>query len=460
MDFFLKLEDDEMTLLDAQIGQSGCDVGTTGADKIPHETVAWDDEVKGLGLRTRGSKQTWILQWRVDGRSRKTTFGAASDIAVTEARALARDVLAAAVTGEAVALSKSTTMAGFAERFLKDCAGQWKPGTLKTNRGFIKRSIIPAIGTKTVASINPDVVHDFISGLDVAPDTATRILSILSGMMKHAELWDLRPADSNPCRGMRKRKSAFTAQYVSDAELGRLGAAFNQLETVYPDAIQMFRFLALTGCRLGEARDLRWDMIDGHRVALRDAKGGPSAIWLGAPAKRLLASRPQTHAQVFVTGDAPIKPSDIIKAWNAVRQAARLPKLRAHDLRHNFAKVTVTLSYDLRVLKDLLNHKDLATTQGYAHLDVATKQKASARVGRHIDRLKVKEKRVQASKPAKLSKPPQVPKAVTPPKPVCHYSGFVRSRLAMAAFCEAQNLVLEEFRIGLIVWRAENGGAA
>ena len=241
-------------------------------------------------------------------------------------------------------------MKAFAERFFKDCAGQWKPSTLKTIRNFIQRSINPVLGPKTVDSIKPDIVHDFIGGLDVAPSTATRILSILSGMMNHAELWEMRSPDSNPFRGIRKRKSDFVAQYLSEQEFGRLGKAFNRLEATYPDAVQLFRFLALTGCRLGEARRLKWDIIDGHRVALLDAKGGPPAIWLGAPAKRLLASRPQTNATVFVTDDDPIKTSGITTAWGAVRQAARLPKLRVHDLRHNFANLTVTLSYDLRAL--------------------------------------------------------------------------------------------------------------
>lgn len=134
----------------------------------------------------------------------------------------------------------------------------------------------------------------------------------------------------------------------------------------------MFRFVALTGCRIAEARGLKWAMIDGSRAPLPDAKGGPSAIWIGTPVKRLLASRPQTHELVFVTGDRAIKTGTVSRTWKAVRDTADLPALRIHDLRRNFAKVAVTLHYDLRVVKGQLGHKDLATSQGYAHLDVAT----------------------------------------------------------------------------------------
>jgi len=449
-----------MALSNARFGQEHFAEDTAGLGAASVETVAWDDQVKGLGLRTRGSMQTWIQQWRVEGRSRKMTFGTASDLCVEDARRLARDVLAESKAGALPALTKSTTMNAFADRFLKDWAGQWKPSTLKTNRNFIKHSILPVLGKKTVASIDPDLVHDFIAGLGVAEGTATRILSILSGMMNHAELWEIRSPDSNPCRGMRKRKSDFVAQYLSEQEFARLGRALREHEDAYPDAVQLFRFLVLTGCRLGEARGLKWAMIDGHRAALPDAKGGPSAIWLGAPVRRLLASRPQTDELVFVTDDKPITTYVINTAWIAVREAAHLPKLRLHDLRHNFAKVTVTLNYDLRVLKDLLGHKDLATTQGCAHLDVATVKKASARVARHIDRLKVKEKRVRPLKPPKLPKPPKPPRVPKAPKPFCHYSRFVRSKHALRVYCDLHGLAHEDFRLGLIAWRAENGGPA
>jgi len=408
-----------MALSNARFGQEHFAEDTAGLGAASVETVAWDDQVKGLGLRTRGSMQTWIQQWRVEGRSRKMTFGTASDLCVEDARRLARDVLAESKAGALPALTKSTTMNAFADRFLKDWAGQWKPSTLKTNRNFIKHSILPVL-----------------------------------------ELWEIRSPDSNPCRGMRKRKSDFVAQYLSEQEFARLGRALREHEDAYPDAVQLFRFLVLTGCRLGEARGLKWAMIDGHRAALPDAKGGPSAIWLGAPVRRLLASRPQTDELVFVTDDKPITTYVINTAWIAVREAAHLPKLRLHDLRHNFAKVTVTLNYDLRVLKDLLGHKDLATTQGCAHLDVATVKKASARVARHIDRLKVKEKRVRPLKPPKLPKPPKPPRVPKAPKPFCHYSRFVRSKHALRVYCDLHGLAHEDFRLGLIAWRAENGGPA
>lgn len=448
-----------MALSNAQIGQENFVENSEILEPGPHETVTWDDVVTGLGLRRRGGKRTWILQWRVDGRSRKLTLGSADDIGVVAARALARDVLAKSDASDVPALSKSTTMAAFAEQFLKDCAGQWKASTLKTNRGFIMRTILPALGSRKVASIDADDVHGFYAGLDVAPDTGIRILSILSCMMNHAELRELRAPDSNPCRGMRKRKSDFMARYLNPAEFARLGQAFNRFETVYPDAVQMFRFVALTGCRIGEARGLKWAMIDGNRAALPDAKGGPSAIWLGGTVKRLLASRPRTHDLVFVTGDNPITTGTVNRSWKAIRLAADLPILRIHDLRHNFAKVAVTLDYDLRVVKDLLGHKDLVTTQGYAHLDVATIQKASARVGRHMDKINVQKENAKRPSP-NPAKPPQAPKPSKPPKPICHYSRFVRSKRTMAAYCEAHGLALKDFHHGLIAWRGQKSGAA
>ena len=42
--------------------------------------------------------------------------------------------------------------------------------------------------------------------------SASTSLAVLSSLMKHAEDLGLRPEESNPCRGLRRRKSGFEAQ--------------------------------------------------------------------------------------------------------------------------------------------------------------------------------------------------------------------------------------------------------
>ena len=50
-------------------------------------------------------------------------------------------------------------------------------------------------------------------------------MAAMSSLMKHAETLGLRPEDSNPCRGLRRRKTGFEARYLTDDEFAALGWA-------------------------------------------------------------------------------------------------------------------------------------------------------------------------------------------------------------------------------------------
>ena len=401
------------------------------------ETVHWDTEVPKLGLRQRGTTSSWIVQWRADGRTRKQTLGRADAIPLPQARELARTLLDGVTAGAAP--DAAPTVAAFSRRYLKDLAPSWKPATHRAHSHDVEHLIIPYLGSKRLNQVTRADLVSWKDGLPGSAASGNRALAVLSGMMRHAELLGLQPPGSNPCKGLRRRKTSFTATYLSEAQWARLGTALRRLEETHPREAGCFRFLALTGCRKGEALALRWDMIDGPRCALPDAKSGPRAIWLGRPAKRVLASFPRSNLYVFGEGKDPMPDHRIDRVWRKLRQSAKLDGARLHDLRHSFASVGINAGLDLRVIGGLLGHSDLATTEGYAHLEDRTIKAASQRVGTHLEKIV----KVPASGRVRDSS---------------LYQRFCNSRLSIDAFCDENGIDPATFRKGLLAWRSANRG--
>ena len=354
----------------------------------PTERIDWDTEVPGLGLRIRPSgTASWILQRRVNGRLKKVTLGRASDIDLALARELTRETMA--LPPEDVAPSEIPTLAAFAERFLKDCAGRWKANTAVRHRRDVEDRIVPGLGRLRIDRITRDDVMVWRDALTGAPSGATqdRALAVLSGMMRHAEALGLRRSGTNPCRGLRRRKTEFQAQRLGRTDWARLGAVLAEREESAPVLVGIVRFIAMTGCRRGEAVGLEWDWVQRDRALLPDSKSGPRTLWLGKEVCRLLAALPRTGSPCVFPGKfGGSIDAELTSFWLRARRAAGLPKLRLHDLRHGFATVAVETGITERVLAGLLGHRDLATTSAYMHLSEEAVSAAAERVGAHLDK--------------------------------------------------------------------------
>ncbi len=77
-------------------------------------------------------------------------------------------------------------------------------------------------------------------------------------------------------------------------------------------------------------------------------------------------------------------PVSVVKPWQVIRRKAGLGRLRHHDLRHSYAAVAADDGEGLRIVAGLLDHTDIETTFGYAHLAEASIFKAADRVSRTL----------------------------------------------------------------------------
>ena len=118
------------------------------------------------------------------------------------------------------------TVRSFAPAFLADCAAHWKPETRRAHADGIRLHILPALGDRRVDAVTAKDVRNWFGNLSVTWALSTnRALAVPSSMMKHAEALGLRREDSNPCKGLRRRKTGFEAHYLTDDEFAALGRA-------------------------------------------------------------------------------------------------------------------------------------------------------------------------------------------------------------------------------------------
>ncbi|EBA02738.1 site-specific recombinase, phage integrase family protein [Rhodobacterales bacterium HTCC2150] len=312
----------------------------TGTNASSRDTFIWDKEVPQLAQRLRGANHTWVMQTRREGKTVRRKIGDVANISVAAARAQAR-VIVEQLVQKAAPPDPNTTLKDFAERFLADCQHQWKPATLKAHARCMRVHIVPVLGTMRVAALRRQDVLKWRRGLIGSAGTGNRVLAVLSGLMRHAELLGLRRPGENPCAGLRRHQSDFKAEYLDADGYKRLNDVLCAQANAFPQAVACIRFILFTGCRKGEAKAARWDQHDGPRISLPDAKAGPKSLWMGKPVRNLLASLPRTGSAIFAGDNPKGLEVELSQLWKIVRRDLKRPKLRIHDLRHSFASVAV-----------------------------------------------------------------------------------------------------------------------
>jgi len=165
-------------------------------------------------------------------------------------------------------------------------------------------------------------------------------------------------------------------------EYGRLWKALEE-DQGNEAGLDAIRFLALTGLRLREALRLQWDDVDigGCRVRLKDSKTGPRNAPISKDAADLLAARRPACAAGYVfpsTKGGEIR--DLCDPWHRACRRAGIEDARVHDLRHSYASQAVRAGVDLLVIRDLLGHASIATTQKYAHVADDHLREAASRI--------------------------------------------------------------------------------
>jgi integrase len=185
----------------------------------------------------------------------------------------------------------------------------------------------------------------------------------------------------------------------------------------------LFSVALACGLRLGEATGLRWEDVDlttgemrirqqlqcvGKRLVLQELKTDKSRRTLALPEVCLAGLRAHRTQQlqerlkagpswvdtglVFTiyapregksTGTA-LHPRNVLRTLHTILKAAKLPRVRFHDLRHSAASLLIAKGVELVEVSMLLGHSEIRVTSDlYSHLQKQTAAKAAS----HMDEI-------------------------------------------------------------------------
>ncbi|TFC55365.1 site-specific integrase [Cryobacterium sp. TMT2-17-1] len=324
-----------------------------------------------------------------DGRRRQVERFAASE---SRARHALKVALTTIETPSHLAITKRTKLADLAEAYLQLKAETGRaPRTLSTYRHNADTIIKPRIGQLTVGEATTMRLQTFITdvGIKHGHGSAKGCRSVLSGMLALAVRSDA--LTTNPVVGIAgiERKTsraasalpvehvpAFLTTIHEDAELQRL------------DLVELWEFMARTGCRIGEGLALRWDRVDftggtvtlgssvsrvpGRGLMIQEAgKTATSERTIVVPSDAVAMLRARWESQppnylnlVFPSMLGKLRDTSNTESdWRANRERLGYPSFTSHGFRKTVATALDAAGLSARDIAEYLGHKNPSMTQ-------------------------------------------------------------------------------------------------
>lgn len=307
------------------------------------------------------------------------------------------------------------TLATFLRSWLDDVAAdKVRPSTLVSYRHYVERHIIPGLGDAAIGDLTVQDVQRFLNArhkAGLSPRTVQYIRAILRSALAEAVAWSLVErnvaAIAKPPRQQHKEVTA-----LSSAEARQLMAFTREHRLGNLFAIALF-----TGMRQGELLGLRWPDLDldagsltvrqaaqkiGGEWKMVEPKSATSRRTIKLPAGAVAALRDQKERVKAMRREAgelwvewglvfpsqigsPLDGPSVTHALQRQLEAAGLPKVRFHDLRHTCATMLLEQSVPARVVMDQLGHSQISLTLNtYSHVLPAMRDDAANALDRAL----------------------------------------------------------------------------
>lgn len=349
-------------------------------DRAPfcNDTVWWDTETQGLGLRITKTKKVFIVQARVDGKTRKVTLGLYGHLTLFQAREMAKEELGKMAKGVDPAATRRKNKA---ENVTLD---QVVSSYIKTKS--LKLSSISDINkhlnagfsdwrNRPLAKINRATAKNkFLDMSRKSHAQANQAFRIFRALWNYAIAEYRYPDDSpvfgeNPVNIISEQKLWNTVQpRNSKIPLNKVGVAWNTLQGLNQaldqspasrTMVDAAMFIFLSGCRVDEATALTWDRVCTEEKwwHLDDPKNHRAVTFpLSDLACQIIDSRPKVNDYVFASKGKYGHIKDIRTPMKKISMGIK-SNITAHDLRRTFKAIAVENGIEKWKFDLLTNHQ-------------------------------------------------------------------------------------------------------
>ena len=310
------------------------------------------------------------------------------------------------------------TVAGWCSAWVEQVVERLRPSTLTRYRQLVAQQIIPTWGRVRLAQLTPSGVERGLRQLTdggLSPRTASHARAVLRAALSDAQREGLLARNvaslAKPPRVAREAPKVLTPS-----------EAWAVIDAMPDPGVQRLVAVAVnTGLRQGELLGLRWGDVDWEArelhvtQALQRAPGEYRLVEVKSASSRrtvpltgdaVVALENQRRWQVearlgagrrwrepipglvFTTNRGqPLNGTSLTHRFEDALQAAGLPVIRWHHLRHAFAGLMLGSGSDLATVSGLLGHSSVSLTAStYAGLMPSLKRAAADRLGLLLQR--------------------------------------------------------------------------
>lgn len=339
--------------------------------------LTWDTHTRGLVLAVQPSgARSFKFIYSFRGRLRFYHVGDADALALSDARKKVR-ALRVLVDGgtdpqaDKAAHRSSGSFADLARRYVEDYA-QRKNKSWEQAHTLVHRYAMQRLGMVAASTIRRDDIEGVLAKID-KPILRNQVLSSLSAIFSWALKKQIGGVSVHPCKGIDRSEAQSRERVLSDSELPKFWAAFDQAGA----AGIALKLILLLGQRPGEVCAMRYEHI--VDATWWEMPGQPSPIWPGTKngeshrvyipktAQALIGELKREGCVFDVKGQAlnVNRVSDVMRDICAKLGIARANKVTPHDLRRTHGTRVTGLGFGRDAMNRIQNHVEGGVTDIY-----------------------------------------------------------------------------------------------